>query len=264
LPKIKVGLALSSGAAAGFTHVGVLTVLEKEGIPIDMIAGTSTGALVGALYAREKDANEVKRLIIEIGKKRTSYMAQLVIAKTRLIRATKAKKWLRTLVGNVEFKDLKIPFACIATDISTGEEVIINQGSVADGVRASGSFPVVVPAFKLNGRYLVDGGLVNPVPVSVLRQMGADFVIAVNATTDRRKKHDSAGKKPSIFRVIKQMIHISRYQTVKASLTGADVVIKPRVAHIRFVHFNRAEETILQGEEAAQETIIEIKRRLNI
>jgi len=264
LPKRKVGVALSGGAASGFAHIGVLAVLEKEGIPIDMIAGTSAGALMGALYAQGRDINEIKRVMTGLGRERVSYITQLVLAKTHLIRARKAKSWLRTLIGDTEFKDLRIPFACVATDIITGEEVIINQGSVAKGIRASGSVPVIVPVFKLDGRYVVDGGLVNPVPVSVLKKMGADFIIAVNTITDKSKGLKPGNKKPNIFKVMRQVFHISRYQGVRASLIGADVVIKPQVAHIRFGHFHRAQESILQGEVAAQNSIPEIKRRLGL
>ena len=119
--KRKVGLALSSGASRGFAHIGVLAVLEREGIPIDMIAGTSTGALMGALYAQGRDIEEIKRVMVDLGKQRVFYISQLALAKTRLIRARKAKNWLKTLIGDTKFKDLKIPFTCVATDIITGE-----------------------------------------------------------------------------------------------------------------------------------------------
>lgn len=262
MQNIKVGLALSSGAAAGFAHVGVLLVLEKEGIPIDMVAGTSTGALIGALYAQGKSAGEIKILITDLGRKRFSYTVKLALAKTRLIRAKQAKNWLGTLVGDSEFEDLVIPFACVATDIMTGEEVIIDQGSVVEGVRASGSFPVIVPLYKWQGRYVVDGGLVNPVPVSVLKRMGADFIIAVNAITNRCKRLEPGNRRPNVFKLMKQAFYISRYQAVRVGLIGADLVIEPQVAHISFGDFHRTEECIRQGELAAQESIVDLKRQL--
>ena len=262
LPRRKIGLALSTGAAAGFAHIGVLEVLEKEGIPIDMIAGTSAGAFIGALYAQGRDVSEIKSVIIELGRKRVSHTVRVLLDKMGLIRGKRKRYWLRETIGDVEFKDLKIPFACVATDVETSEEVVIKEGSVLEGVRASGSFPVIVPLFKRDGRYLVDGGLVNPVPVSVLKRMGAEFIIAVDAVTDRNKRVKSVGKKPNIFKVMKQTIYISRYQVVKASLIGADVVIEPRLPHIRFYDWHRAQESILQGEQAAQSSIPEIKRQL--
>jgi len=257
LRKRKVGVALSSGAAAGFAHIGVLAVLEREGIPIDMMAGASVGALIGALYAQGKDIDEIGRVITDLGRKRVYHVARLALIKMRFIKDDERKYWLRATVGDVEFKDLKIPFACVAADIYTGEEVVIKEGSVREGVRASGSFPVIVPIVKRGNRYLVDGGLVNPVPVSVLKEMGADFIIAVNS-----RRPESGSKKPNIFKIMKQTIHIARYQAVRLSLDGASVVIEPRLPKIRFGDWHRAQDSILQGELAAQRAIPEIKRLL--
>jgi len=262
LGKRKVGVALSSGAAAGFAHIGVLAVLEREGIPIDMMAGASVGALIGALYAQGKDIDEIGRVITDLGRKRVYHVARLALIKMRFIKDDERKYWLRATVGDVEFKDLKIPFACVAADIYTGEEVVIKEGSVREGVRASGSFPVIVPIVKRDGRYLVDGGLVNPVPVSVLKEMGADFIIAVNAIADNSRRPESESKKPNIFKIMKQTIHIARYQAVRLSLDGASVVIEPRLPKIRFGDWHRAQDSILQGELAAQRAIPEIKRLL--
>lgn len=261
--KRKIGVALSSGAAAGFAHIGVLAALEKAGIPIDMIAGSSTGALIGALYAQEKDIDEIKSVIIELGQKRVAHTVHLLLTKIGLIRGKRRKYWLRETIGDLDFKDLRIPFACVATDIERGEEVIIKDGPLIEAVRASGSFPVIVPIAKWRGRYLVDGGLINPVPVSVVRDMGADFIIAVNAITDSNNHHEPAKKKPNVINVIRQTVRISRYQSVKASLAGADIVIEPRLPNIRFGHWHRAEEAIALGEVTTQSLIPEIKKRLN-
>jgi len=259
LPKRRVGLALSSGAARGLAHIGVLTVLEKEGIPIDMIAGTSMGALVGALYAQGKNADQIKSLAIEQGSKRFSLLADPALPKTGLIRGRKIKDMLKSIIGDIKFRDLRMPFACVATDISTGKGVMIKHGLVREGVRASISIPVLFTVVKWEDRYLVDGALVNPVPVNLLKSMGADFVIAVNAIPDR-----SAGeaKEPNIFNVIMQTIHIVAYQLLKSSLAGANVVIEPQVASIGYFDFHRAQECILQGELAAQNFVPEIKRLL--
>lgn len=263
MPKRKVGLALSSGAASSLAHIGVLIVLEKEGIPINMIAGTSTGALIGALYAQGKNINEIKNLIIDLGRRRTALIIDPGFPKTGLIRGKKLENWMRAIMGDLKFEDLRLPFACVATDIKTGEPVVINQGSVVEGLRASGSFPVIASVVKRDGRYLVDGGLVNPAPVDVLRAMGADFIIAVNAIPNRGNSSKPSNKAPNIFKVLKQTIRIAQYQAVRASLIGADVVIKPQTTHIRFSDYHRVEECILQGELAAQSSIPEIKRQIN-
>lgn len=266
--KRKIGLALSSGAARGLAQIGVLKVLEKEGIHIDMIAGTSMGSLVGALYAQGRDASELARLAIYWGSKRFSLLADPTLPKAGLVRGRKIEDMLRQTIGNVEFGDLPISFACIATDIETGEEVIIREGSVWKGVRASGSVPVILKAIKRERRYLVDGALANPVPVSVLKEMGADFTIAVNVTPGVQERLQGVSKEevkvkdPNIFNVIMQMVHIIGYQGVKSSLVGADVIIEPQVTHIGWGDFHRAPECIFQGELAAKASIVEIERKL--
>ena len=264
--KRKVGLALSSGAARGLAHIGVLEVLEKEGIPIDMIAGTSMGALIGAIYAQGKGASEIKELAIDLGAKRFSFLADPALPKTGLVRGKRIRDVLKSIFGDIEFGDLRIPFACVATDINTGEEVVIRQGLVREGVRASGSVPVILTVVKRRGRYLVDGALVNPVPVSVLKEMGADFIIAVNVIPNICKGLEPVNEKgieakePNIFNVIIQTINISSYRMVKYSLGGADVVIEPQVVSIGHLDFHRGQECILQGELAAQACVPEIKR----
>jgi len=267
LPKRKVGLALSGGAARGLAHIGVLEVLEKEGIPIDMIAGTSAGAAIGALYAQGKDINQIKNLAINLNWKELVSLVDLALPKTGFIKGRKVKNQLRSIVGDIEFEELRIPLACVATDIRTGEEVIIKQGSVLEGVRASISAPVIFTTVRWGGKYLVDGGLVNPVPVSVLKGMGADFIIAVNVIPDLSERVHQASneeaKKPNIFSVIMQTIYITTAQAVKSSLKGADIIIKPQMAGIGYGDFHRARECIRQGQLATQSSISEIKRQLD-
>ncbi len=260
-PTKKVGLALGGGAARGLAHIGVLEVLEREGIPIDMIAGTSIGALIGALYAQQKDVSRIKNLAMELGSKRFSFLVDPTLPKTGLIRGRKIEEALRSIIGDIEFRDLRIPFACVATDIDSGEEVVIEQGLVWEGVRASASMPVMLAVAKWEGKNLVDGGLVNPVPVSLLRTMGADFIIAVNVAPNRIVRER---KEPNIFSVIMQMLYIASSQVVKSSLSGADIVIEPQVGHIAFADFHRTEECVLQGELAAQDLIPEIKRQYSV
>ncbi|MBI3930458.1 MAG: patatin-like phospholipase family protein [Chloroflexi bacterium] len=258
-PRKKVGLALGSGAARGLAHIGVLEVLDREGIPVDMIAGTSIGALIGAFYAQQKDVGRIKNLALGMGSKKFASLLDPVLPRTGLIRGRKIENTLRPTIGDIEFGDLRIPFACVATDIGSGEEVVIKRGLVWEGIRASGSLPGLFTVAKWESRYLVDGGLVSPVPVSVLKAMGADFIIAVNVLPYRGRRER---KEPSIFGVIMQTFYIASYQMVKSSLSGADIVIEPQVGDIAFADFRRAEECMRQGELAAQEAIAEIKRCL--
>jgi len=268
--KTRIGLALGSGAARGLAHIGVLEVLEKEGIPIDMIAGTSAGALVGALYAQGKDASLIKNLVQDLSWKRLASMVDLTLPKTGFISGKKIKDQLELIFGgDLKFSDLGIPLACVATDIMTGEEIVLDQGSVLEGVRASISIPGIFTVVKLGGRYLVDGGLVNPVPVSILKKMGANFIIAVNVIPDIRDRTRPGGKKgvedfkePNVISVIMQSIYIGAHALTKASLEGADVAIQPQIAHIGHFDFHQVQECIWQGEVATQGSIPEIKRKL--
>ncbi len=254
----KVGLALGTGAARGLAHIGVIEALEKEGIPIDMIAGTSIGALVGAIYAHGKDIEKLKNLAITLGAKRLS-LVDLTLPKTGLFRGRKIEDTLKSVVDEAKFSDLKIPFACVATDIDCGEEVVFKEGLVWKAIRASISIPVILDVVKLGGKFLVDGTLVNPVPVSVVRGMGADIVIAVNVVPHREITGKTA---PNIFAVIMQTIYISSYKIIKASLAGADIVIEPDISNIGYADFHHARECILRGEMAAREAIPKIKNAM--
>jgi NTE family protein len=267
LHKKKVGLVLGSGAARGMAHIGVLNALEKAGIPIDMIAGTSVGAVVGSLYARLLNAAYIKDIALELGIRQWAQLIDPSVSRNGLIKGRRIKDLLKlNMGGDVRFSDLKIPFACVATDIVTGEEVVFDRGLVLDAVRASFSLPAIFTPVKLAGRYLMDGGIVNPVPVSVARQMGADFVIAVNVIHDIKNETEDTvetrKKEPNILHVIMQSIYIAAYAMIKSTLAGADVVIEPRVRHIGYGEFHRAREAIARGELAAANAIPRIKEKL--
>jgi len=261
----RVGLALSSGGAKGLVHIGVLAALQEQGIQIDMIAGTSMGSFVGALYAMGKDVDQIRSLAIDLGPKRLSFLADLALPKSGFIRGRKIRNMLRSIIGDIEFRDLEIPFACSATDIESGQEVVIKQGLVREGVRASCSIPVILTLTKLGDRYLVDGGLVDPVPVRILKEMGADFIIAVNVIPAEQQKPSEGSQKnkgpkePNILSIAMQTVNIISGQRLKTSLIGADVIIEPQVTHIGWGDFHRANECIYQGELAAQASMQEIR-----
>ncbi len=268
----KVGLALSGGAARGIAHIGVLVALEKEGIPIDLIAGTSAGAVVGSLYARSKDAKMIKQKVIELSQRRITRLIDPALPRTGFIKGEKFNDLLVSLLGgNIKFSDLLIPFACTATDIDTGEAVVLDHGSVVEAVRASISIPGMFTVVKRGGRYLVDGRLTNPVPVNLVKRMGADFVIAVNVIPDvidrsqqSIKERTKRAKEPNIIHVLIQSIHIGTYSLVRTNLEQAEVVIEPDVVHIGAAEFHRARECIKQGELVAQKAVPEIREKLGI
>lgn len=181
LKKRRIGLALGSGAARGLAHIGVLRVLQEERIPIDMVAGTSAGAMIGGLYAHGKDLEELESLAAELKAPKLISLVDPSIPRSGFIAGRNVRRLLSSYFeGDVQFDQLKLPFACVATDVETGEEIVFDQGSVLDAIRASISIPGVFSVARWKGRHLVDGALVNPIPVDVLLRMGADFVIAVN------------------------------------------------------------------------------------
>lgn len=268
----KIGLALGGGGARGLAHIGVMEVFQEEEVPIDMIAGASIGALIGAIFAQGKDASVIQNVALGLNWKRLVSLIDFVPLKSGLIGGKKVSDLLKSIMGDdVRFSDLKIPLACVATDARTCDEVVIDQGSVLEAVRASISIPGIFTVVKWKDRYLVDGGMVNPVPVSILRRMGADFVIAVNVIPDMgerahqlEKIREGDFKEPNIFQIIIQSIQMAQCLLVRSCLEGADIVIKPQVAHIGFGDFHRAQECIMQGELDARNSIPEIKRLLGI
>ncbi len=260
----KLGLALGGGAARGLAHIGVLEVLEREGIAVDMIAGTSIGAAVGALYAQGKSAGRIKELVLDTGWRRLVSLVDLTLPRSGFIEGTRIKNLLKSIMGDIDFSELKIPLACVATDIQSGEEVVISDGPVLEGVRASISIPVIFTAVKWRDRYLVDGELVNPVPVSTVREMGADFVIAVNVIPPMgvRLQPSKESKPPGIFQSMLHSLYIAIYSLVESNLAGADMVIEPKLPHIGYGDFHRGSESIAQGEIAAKALIEQIKQQL--
>jgi NTE family protein len=271
MKKKKVGLALGGGAARGLAHIGVLEVLQGEGIPIDLIAGTSFGGLVGAFCARGQDCRLMREMALKLNVMKMLSLADLALPKSGLFGGKAVVNFLEKMMGkDIKFNELPIPLALVATDIITGEEVVIDRGSVLEGVRASISIPGIFTVAKWRGRYLVDGGLVNPVPVSVLKKMGADFIIAVNVMPDidtrirhLKKGGKKEGKEPNIFNVILQSLYIGTDVIAKASAEGADFIISPDTTIINPADFHRARECIEQGVIAARKAIPKIKRKLS-
>lgn len=185
-----------------------------------------------------------------------------------LIHGRRIQELLYSVIGDVEFKDLKIPFAAVATDLNTGREVVIRKGSVVEAVRASISMPGIFVPVTLEDRCLVDGGLTNPVPADILHDMGAGLIVAVNVLVEpQESKHAASLSKeggvaglPNIFNALIQSIYIMEYEITKARTLKADVVITPNVSHIGAFEFHRGEEAILAGYEAARKALPKLHR----
>ncbi len=183
IPPGKLGLALGSGSARGWAHIGVIRALIEAGIRIDYVAGTSIGAVVGAIYA-SGNIEALEEIVLQLDWKQIASFLDVVFPKSGLIDGNRISEFIRTHVGAKNIEDLSLPFCAVSTDLITGNEVVIKDGDIIEAVRASISVPGIFTPVRKGDMILVDGGLVNPVPVSVVREMGADLVIAVDLNHD--------------------------------------------------------------------------------
>lgn len=183
MEQVKIGLALGGGAARGWSHIGVLRALEEAGIRPSIIAGTSIGAVVGGCYAA-RHLDEIEAFARELTRRRVWGFLDFNLAGTGLITGGRLTERLIDTVGGRRMQDLDIAFTAVATEIGTGHEIWLSQGGLANAIRASYALPGIFKPVKIRGRWLFDGALVNPVPISVCRAMGARYVIAVNLNFD--------------------------------------------------------------------------------
>jgi NTE family protein len=261
-----IGLALGSGSARGLAHIGVLKVLKEAGIPINMIAGTSMGAMVGACFAKDGEISAIEELALKMHWRQLARLIDpnLNFLKMGLVTGKKIEEQLYSLIGNIEFKDLKIPLAVVAADINTGEEVVITEGSVIEAIRASISIPGIFIPVRLRSRCLVDGGLTNPVPVDILNKMGAKLTIAVNVLTDPLKRRPSCASQnsmpniPNMLNALLQSLYIMEYEVAKSKIVKADVTINPDVSKLEAFEFHKKQEAILAGYNAAVDALPKI------
>ncbi|WP_186007570.1 patatin-like phospholipase family protein [Dehalogenimonas alkenigignens] len=261
---VKLGLALSGGAARGLAHVGVIGVLEREGIQVDMLAGTSMGAIVGAAYARGASAAELKAYALDLTWPKLVRLFDFNPFKTSGLSGTRRiRDKLKEIIGDLDFSELKRPFACVATDLISGEEVVFTRGRVLDAVLASMSLPLVFRVPRLGRRYLVDGGLCDPLPVGPARRLGADRVLAVNVLKNLgilppRRAASKRRVPPNMFRVAEQVIYIASAHLAEAGARDADAVIEPDMTGIHLEDFGLAGEAIARGEKAAENYLAQL------
>ncbi|MBI4837462.1 MAG: patatin-like phospholipase family protein [Candidatus Portnoybacteria bacterium] len=256
----KIGLALGGGGAKGLAHIGVIKVLEKYGIPIDFIAGTSMGALVGGWYAARKKIKILETLFLEIDDSEAYSMNQVMKERRGVLFGDKA------VVGRLEeafrdltFNDCQMSFAVVATDVATGEKVILDKGKLIDAVRASISMPLIFKPVKHDGRLLMDGGFVDPVPADVVRDMGADFVIAVDVSSRWLNIPEANLKVKNVPAVMSEVFSAIEYQVAKQILQCADIILRPAVLGYDWLAFNKAKEIIEKGRDEAMRNLWEIQ-----
>jgi NTE family protein len=271
--RLRIGIAMGSGAAYGYSLIGILKVLEREGIYPDVISGTSMGALVGSFYASGKSPKELGEIALTITKAKLWSMADFTLPRSGVLVGRGLIAFLKSVIGDVTFDQLPTPFACVATDIRNGQEVILKEGSVAEAVRASLSLPFFFQPYYQDGRYLVDGGLVNPVPTSVIVNLGADILISVNLTTKPSEKRiprvigwrrqlpaDLRG--PGVIEILIKTIYTMQHEIAQARSEVAHVVLEPDVSEFTWTEFHRSAEILKSGESCAEEALPKIKALL--
>jgi len=286
--KMRVGLALGSGSARGWAHVGVIRALEQAGIHPDLVCGTSVGSLVGAAYAAGQLDRFEQWLL---GMRMKDVVGFMDVSLTGgLLKGERVMEFFRRNFVDHPIEQLAMPFAAVATALNTGAEVWLREGSTVDAVRASIALPALFTPVLRDGVALVDGGLVNPVPVSLARAMGADTVIAVDLSSDRlgrrlganarveasdsaigewiRKLQDNLGglipaqpsdqyRPPSMQDVLFSSIDIMQVRITRSRMAGEppDFIVSPRLAHLHLLDFHRAKEAIEEGKRAVEAMI---------
>ena len=264
-----IGVALGAGAARGWSHIGVLQALDAAGIRPDVVCGTSIGALVGAVYADDR-LEQLERWVTDLTWLKVMGFFDVSLS-GGLLKGARLFAHLRDNFLLKTIDQLRRPYAAVATDLYSGAEVWLREGNVADAVRASIAMPGLLEPWRANGRVLVDGGLVNPVPVSLCRALGAEFVIAVDLSSQlvgpalrpvEAEKH--ADDLPNVLEVVTSSLHIMSVRITRSRLAGepADVVVMPRLGHLGQLDYHRAVEAIAEGREATAVLTPQIRRLL--
>lgn len=249
--KPKIGLALGSGGARGLAHIGVIKALKEHQIHFDLISGSSMGSLVGALIANNNDIKMIEKLAVTLKRK---HWLDLTVPKLGFVSGDKVKELTRILTHGKNIEDLALPLGIVTTDIETGERVVFKDGNVAEAVRASISIPGIFVPHRIGDRLLVDGGVVERVPVHTVREMGADIIIAIDVGL-----FDAKMKVTSIMDVISQSINIMEREIYQRQISTADYVIRPNVGDISSLDFSNVEDIIEEGYRKGIECIGEIE-----
>ncbi|WP_100657298.1 patatin-like phospholipase RssA [Alteromonas flava] len=297
---MKIGLALGAGAARGWTHIGIIKALEKMGINIDIVAGCSIGAYVGAAYASGK-LLELEEWASSLTEWQVFALLGVGIRRGGIASGQKVFDKLADDLCAESFELMNKPFAAVATDLYSGREVVFNSGEIGDSIRASCAIPGLFAPVEHGERYLVDGAVVNPVPVNLCRQLGADFVIAANLSADfrpqvleqnsiehekiQRKTDEFLNSKPSLLRqwfspgpkeekksmpgimgVMSSSLEILQARVTRSRLAGdpPDILIEPQLRDVGLLEFHRAGELAQRGEESVQRLAEQIRYQLNM
>ena len=248
---MRIGLALSGGAARGIAHIGVLQYLEERGIKPCCVAGTSAGSIVGALYCSGKSVDEIKKIVSEMSWKD---LVRLTIPRKGLIRSSLLLTIIKEQIGDITFEELKIPLLINAVDLLRGEEIVFNKGPVAEAVQASCAIPGIFTPVRWKEHLLVDGGLLDNVPVTLMKNRNIDYIIAVDVGAQRplQKEPDN------IFEVLAQSFDIIRRQRDKTAYKYADILLEPDLARFSLWDNSKSDLLIKLGYEEAKKGLSDV------
>lgn len=252
----KIALVLGGGAVRGFAHIGVLKTLQAQGIVPDIVIGTSAGSVAGALYAAGNSGFDLQRIAFDLDK---ATVADVSLFGKGLLKGDALQNFINKAVGGKNIEDLKIPFACVATRLDTGEAVLFQRGNIAQAVRASSAVPGVFQPAIISGVEYVDGGLVSPVPVRYAKQMGADFIIAVDVSSP-----PTTNASTSTADILMRSFDIMGKSIRELELPQADVVIRPDLSRISSSDLEGKHLAILEGEKAALDAMPQIREKLRL
>jgi NTE family protein len=258
LPKPKIALVLGGGAARGIAHIGVIRTLEQEKIPIDMIVGTSVGSLIGAIYASDLNSFELEWTAFSFEKESLiDYGIMNAFSGMGLATGDKLEEFVRAKIPTANIENLKLPFAAVATDLNRGTRVVLDRGSVAKAVHASSAIPGVFNPVDHQGKLLVDGGVMDNIPIDVARERGADIVIAVDISENVANFNIT-----NLVDVMLQAVNIMFNESVRYKKKEADVLITPRVGSVAMLDFTQKKRCMQAGIEAAQTAMPEIRKKI--
>lgn len=250
----RIGLALGGGAARGFAHIGVLQVLEEQGIRPDLVVGTSAGSLVAALYAAGKTPTEMQSMAMSLDE---SSITDWVFPGRSLLKGEALARFVRTQTGGKQIEAMRMPLGIVAADLQTGDPILFRKGDPGTAVRASSAVPAVFEPVRIQGREYIDGGAVSPIPVRFARQMGAEVVIAVDISAIPQGQSTRRA-----VDILLQTFNIMGHAISQHELVDADVVMRPKLEGIGSADFSSRRLSILAGREAALMVMPRLKERI--
>lgn len=259
-PKPKIALVLGGGAARGFAHVGVIRALEQEKIPIDMVVGTSVGGLIGAIYASDLSSFDLEWTAFQLEKDDLFDFGVLnAVTGMGFAKGDKLEAWVKSHIKTTNIENLKLPFAAVATDLNWGYKVVLDKGPVARAIRASAAIPGVFPPVQHQGKILVDGGVVDNIPISVAKAKGADLVIAVDISGNVGNTNIT-----NLLGVSLQATNIMFALNVEHAKREADILIAPAgIGDVGMLDFTQKKRCMQAGIEATKQAAPAIRKAID-